>query len=530
MGTAVADIYHDSVSNSGKSRRFDNQNNNINMFPRKENPAKPFRKALPQILAVTAKNLLVITYGMTLGLPSIAIPALQEKRNSTMNDGHPHDQLTLDEAQISIFSSLNLICVPIGCLLSGVLTQPFGRKRCMIFLNLPFIVAFLSFCYSSSVPMLYTALIISGLSGGLLEAPVLTYVAEITEPHLRGMLSATASMTTILGTVSQLLLGNFFTWRTVALIDLFFPVAAIVALCFVPESPHWLISKGRITAAEKALCWLRGWVEPDSVQSELSLLQKSHDQSLNRSSPTSSMYIMYMKRTFLIPFLIITMSYFIGHFGGMTVIQTYVVSIFEDLGAPIDKYFAAMLFGLVELAGALTCVGLIHYTGKRPLTMFSTVGCGICLFGVATCAYMGYGDASSKSQYSSFSTMLLLATAYLSHASIRLLPWIMIGEIYPAEIKGMASGASASVSYIFAFTANISYDTMIRYLSLHGTMYFYSAISLLGSLFLYYCLPETENRTLHEIENHFANKEHLFKKKISKTDILHRKDEKPVHA
>lgn len=86
--------------------------------------------------------------------------------------------------------------------------------------------------------------------------------------------------------------------------------------------------KGRITAAEKALCWLRGWVEPDSVQSELSLLQKSHDQSLNRSSPTSSMYIMYMKRTFLIPFLIITMSYFIGHFGGMTVIQTYVVSEF----------------------------------------------------------------------------------------------------------------------------------------------------------------------------------------------------------
>lgn len=70
---------------------------------------------------------------------------------------------------------------------------------------------------------------------------VLTYVAEIAQPHLRGMLSATASMSVILGVFLQFVFGIFMTWRTVALVNIVFPILAICALCCVPESPHWLI-------------------------------------------------------------------------------------------------------------------------------------------------------------------------------------------------------------------------------------------------------------------------------------------------
>jgi len=78
---------------------------------------------------------------------------------------------------------------------------------------------------------------------------VLTYVAEITEPYLRGMLSATAPTTVIVGTVSQLVLGTFYHWRTVVLINMCFPIMALIALYFVPESPHWLISEYSIYTA-----------------------------------------------------------------------------------------------------------------------------------------------------------------------------------------------------------------------------------------------------------------------------------------
>lgn len=66
-----------------------------------------------------------------------------------------------------------------------------------------------------------------------------------------------------------------------------------------------------------------------------------------------------------------------------TVLQTYAVSIFQMLKAPIDKYYATLILGVLQIVGAGTCVLLVHYTGKRPLTLFSTSGAGICCILVA---------------------------------------------------------------------------------------------------------------------------------------------------
>jgi MFS family permease len=71
-----------------------------------------------------------------------------------------------------VAGSINLICVPLGCFMSGTLTQPIGRKRSMMAVNIPFIVAWVMFHYASNVGMLYGSLVLTGLGGGLLEAPV----------------------------------------------------------------------------------------------------------------------------------------------------------------------------------------------------------------------------------------------------------------------------------------------------------------------------------------------------------------------
>jgi MFS family permease len=99
--------------------------------------------------------------------------------------------------------SINLICVPIGGLLSGALTNALGRKKCMLMVNIPILAAWLMLRYTQNIPLLYFSLALTGFTGGLLEAPVLTYVAEITTPVMRGMLSSTSSMAIILGTFIQ---------------------------------------------------------------------------------------------------------------------------------------------------------------------------------------------------------------------------------------------------------------------------------------------------------------------------------------
>ena len=109
--------------------------------------------------------------------------------------------------------------------------------------TIPFIAAWITFYYATTAGMLFIALAMTGLTGGLLEAPVMTYVAEVTQPHLRGMLSATSTMSIILGIFTQMLGGKLGNWRIVTMINLIYPLICFAALCVVPESPYWLIGK-----------------------------------------------------------------------------------------------------------------------------------------------------------------------------------------------------------------------------------------------------------------------------------------------
>ncbi|XP_050536090.1 facilitated trehalose transporter Tret1-like isoform X3 [Daktulosphaira vitifoliae] len=446
---------------------------------------KTFKNALPQVLATSAKNFLLLTYGMTLGLPTIAIPALYSDKGLNTISEKFSDTLQLSREQISWFSSINLICVPLGCLMSGTLTQPFGRKRSMVMLNLPFIVAWLLFHNASTVLELYLALGLCGLCGGLLEAPVLTYVAEITQPHLRGVLSASSSTTVILGIMSQFILG-----------------------------------RGRIADAEKSLCWLRGWVKPDKVQLELSAIKKSIASNLEqiKMKKNKTFYSFYVKRTFLLPYFIITAAFFFGHFGGMTTLQTNAVNIFESLGSPISGYASTLILGMAQLMGALLCVTLIHWTGKRPLAMVSTLGTSFCFFIVSGYAYTRQYNIEATNNTTWIPIVFLNMASFFSHISIRLLPWMLIGEVYPPNIRGQASGASGSSSYIFAFIANKSFFVVLDHIQLFGTFLMYAIVSIIGCIVLYKLMPETEGISLEDIQNHFANKSKTFVTKISRNE------------
>ncbi|KAK9870533.1 hypothetical protein WA026_008097 [Henosepilachna vigintioctopunctata] len=148
-------------------------------------------------------------YGMTLGFPTLLIPILSKQDN-----GEP---FFLKTEGLSWIGSIGMICVPLGAVISGLVTQPLGRKKSMQLINIPFCVAWLFYYFSNKIWHIFIALIINGLAGGLMEAPVLTYVAEICQPHLRGMLGSASTMSVIAGMMIQFILGTFLKWRSVAL-------------------------------------------------------------------------------------------------------------------------------------------------------------------------------------------------------------------------------------------------------------------------------------------------------------------------
>lgn len=392
----------------------------------------------------------------------------------------------------------------------------------------------------------------------MLEAPVLTYVAEITTPKLRGLLAATGSFCTILGIFSQFLMGLFLKWRTITLVSTIAPMLAILFLFLVPESPHWLILKKRDEEAKKSLMWLRGWRKTfEPVKKEYDELYKSimKRETTADGETKESLTKEFTKRTFVLPYCICSLAFFIGHFSGMTTLQTYAVPIFAQLKAPVDKYFATMLLGIVELIGTAICVILVRFVGKRKLTFFSTFGCSFCFFSTAiyaffidkipgevptnsiianitkqidnvmntttaqimeslmtittdselatTTEYVSALQAASNDANETLSTItdlhsnqhswipltLLLASALLSHSGIRLLPWMLLGEVFPAKIRGTSSGLAGGTSYIFGFLANKLFLTMVAGLTLPGTFFLYSCVSASGCFILYLLLP-----------------------------------------
>lgn len=456
------------------------------------------RQAIPQCCAVGAKNLLLITFGTTLGFSTILIPALKKKDADI--------KVTMEE--LTWISSLNLFLVPIGCLASGPLSQYLGRKRTMMLANIPFVMAWLIFYYSSNPAMLLAALAMTGLTGGLLEGPVITYVAEVTQPYLRGMLSATSSMAVILGVFTQMLSGSLVHWRTVALINLIYPILCFLALCLVPESPHWLAVKGRLKEAERALGWLRGWVGPSQVRNEFKALceaiQKPTD---NTDADEEKIWRAYTKRTFYLPFFLVSAGFFIGNFGGTTTLQTFAVIIFTELNAPINKYTATVFLGVAQLIGIVICVLVIHLLGKRKLTFLSVGGTGLCFLITAIYGYLD--DNFDAVRYSWVPTTLMISGAFSSNLGIRTLPWILAGEVFPVKVRSSATGAAGMIAYIMASIANKTFLYMMNSMTLPGTFFFYSMINLSGLCLLYVILPETEGRTLREIEEHYAGVQNL---------------------
>lgn len=397
---------------------------------------------------------------------------------------------------------------------------------------------------------------------------VLTYVAEITQPHLRGMLSSTSTMSVILGVLIQFLLGSFLHWRTVALVNCIIPVTSFVLLFFVPESPHWLIMKNRLLDARKSIAWLRGWTTLDEIEPEFKELcrhlQKNSKEgidnpafdgnevysSTNNNTKDAVGFVrskleslkLLAKKNFVFPYLLVSFSFFLGHFSGMTTLQTYAVQIFATLKTPIDKYYATIILGVAELAGCIGCVSLIHYTGKRPLTFLSMITCSLCFFIVATYAYISdihYLETSRVNKTTNnvttvdlmyqedaevnlnwIPTTFLIASAFLSHIGIRILPWILTGEVYTNETRAAASGLSSGISYIFGFLANKVFLKMISTITLPGTFWFYSCVGLMGTLVLYFALPETEGKSLHEITEHFSGKKKLDNKVHRKRKVF----------
>lgn len=125
------------------------------------------------------------------------------------------------------------VIYPIGCFLSGILQEKYGKKLCMIISNIPSIIGWILVYYSYSSVSLCIATLLMGFSSGFGAGSTSSYIGEIAEPRLRGTLGSMGSTAMWIGSLSLYILDSYYCWRTIALLSLTWPIFSTWFLVFV---------------------------------------------------------------------------------------------------------------------------------------------------------------------------------------------------------------------------------------------------------------------------------------------------------
>ncbi|XP_055303202.1 facilitated trehalose transporter Tret1-like [Sitodiplosis mosellana] len=500
-----------------------------------------FRRFLAQFCATTVENLLLFDMGLCHSFPFIIIAAL----TGFPNKHNLNETLSLTPIEASWLASIGYISEPIGSLLSALITDALGRKVAMMVVNIPLVVAWFLMYSASSVWQIFLAIVLLGLGAGLMESPIITYVGEISEPTFRGVMIAYTHFGYSLGAILVATLNIMMPWRMVGLVCMFTPIFTTIALCFVPETPLWLLSKNKTAQAEKALCWLRGWVPKESVAEELQSLQRyserykscesciKKDQKCIHPLPTLAEKLKELKRKqTLKPFSIVMALFCISVFSTTFSMSTYIVQILKAYNIPMEPDEAAAVLSYVNNLGNISFLCLIRFTGKRYLylTILSILflsAAVICGYGfmVLPIGYSSFPDLSpnfplENSNLGYIPFVCIILSSFCIFCGINSMAWQMISEVFPYKTRGTATGLTAALSYVLSFIGAKTFYSLETTLSMPGVALFNCIIIAFGLILMYKILPETENRTLEDIEMHFSdNSKKLTDRKIPKLDL-----------
>ena len=407
---------------------------------------------------------------------------------------------------------MSSIGTPIGCLASGYMMDTLGRKRSLIITEVPALLGWLLISFASDVRMIYAGRFFVGLGSGMVGAPARVYTSEVSQPHLRGMLTALASVGVSTGVLIEYALGSLLSWNVCAAISGLIPLLALILMFFYPETPSYLISRSKPEKAREALKKFRG--STYNLEKEMdTLINFSNKNNIKRLSGPREILSALLKPNALKPYTLLFLYFLIYQWSGTNAITFYAVDIFRESGTTIDKYLATVILGVVRLLSTVAACVLCRRCGRRPLTMISSVGCGLSMIGLGTYMWFlaGWKANLVEPTFTWIPVVCIFGYTITCTLGFLVIPWVMIGEVYPVAVRGVIGGLTTMTAHCFVFMVVKTYPLLCDSITRHGTFLMYGFISFFGTIYFYICLPETKNKSLQEIEDYFSGRSDTLK-------------------
>ncbi|XP_023324721.1 facilitated trehalose transporter Tret1 [Eurytemora carolleeae] len=378
-----------------------------------------------------------------------------------------------------------------------------------------YILGNLCISFSPDLKMLYFGRIVCGVASGLSSSPAAVYVIEISTPLWRTSFNAGLSAFYMFGTFLTYFLGKWIGWRALSSVSCIPPLLSTVLLCFIPESPSFLLTKGRNVEGKMALQWLRG--DEYNIEKEYQELLTSVNKLRKDSMKIEENFLKKCLRDLMSlllnlirpdvwkPLLIIIIIMFLQQFTGLATISFYAVSIMESAGSSIDKYTATILYGLVRLLACFFGSYLIKKAPRKPLFIISSllVSLGMGLLGLAVYLQEVQGVTGFAIGLLPLFSVFIVAISY--QAGLGPIPWSYQSELFPVDLRSWMSGISGCISHLYVFLTIKTFPSVQYTFSPHGAYWFYACIGLLAAIFGATFLPDTKGKSLAEVSEYFTS-------------------------
>ncbi|CAB3258531.1 unnamed protein product [Arctia plantaginis] len=439
-------------------------------------------------------NIGMASTGYTIGWTSPAHPILKNATISPLGVAVTTDQ----EAWIGSLLAIGSI---FGPFLSGYISSKWGYKWSLICSGIPLLLGWILIVISSTLYILYAARLFCGLGIGMLFTNSPLYCAEIATVDSRGALGSFLQLFNSAGFLPIYFIGSFASYNTIAYVGCSFVAVFCVGMIFMPESPMYHLTKNDKEAATKCLAKIRGR-SPKAVQSELDKMNAEVTTAMARTATIKTLF----QGNNLKAIFICCMLLFFQQFCGIDAVLFYLITIFDASGMRLESSIATIIIGIVlTVASGITSFVVDKY-GRRLLLLISTVGTAISmgLLGM----YFTLAD-SHVSVVDNLSFLPILSLVmYIVAFSIGLgpLPWALIGELLPIEVKNIASPIPTSLCWILMFFVTRFFSPIGEAIGMGPEFFTFGVFSILAFFFTLLYVPETKGKTFEEIQDILSGK------------------------
>ena len=415
-------------------------------------------------------------------------------------DGIKSDFALTDSGLGTVAALLTIGCL-IGALFTGNFTEKYGRKKVMIATAVLYIISALGCAFAGSSLILIAFRLLSGLAVGATSVVAPMYISEIAPAKKRGRLVSFNQFAITIGIVVAYIFDYLLVntgennWRFMLAVPAIFGVFYLVFLLLdFPESPRWLFAHGRNEEAEKILVKLGGQKLVDEELPEMKIAlaaeQKKEKMSVGELFKGKTGKIVLIG-TLIAAFQQVT---------GINAVIMFAPDIFQAAGAAkVDSLMMAMIVGTVNFLATILALWLVDKSGRKTLLLWGAVGMA------ASLAYLTVEFAKAGQNGTGVLIAMLVYIAFFA-ASFAPVMWVIISEIYPNRIKGVAMSFSTAVSWLCTFLTVYFAPVIHGTLGLQYLFGIFGFFSVVAWIFVKIWIPETKGKALETIHAELLRK------------------------